>query len=261
MKPIDINLDKLWINLNHNRLSLVDKEKMRNVHLTLSYHENCEEVNLHVTRNVKPSDNPKVEIFRFEKRIVEEILETIGCKLFKYLYRQININHYKRSKDWIYVSIDQSAHSGVFPDMERKVEPVFSFLSGNGSGRVRLTDLEVKKFLEDICIPKEEALIDNIISKIPNKVTESESGFMIFRDKITSVMCVNGKWYRRRNKLIFSDLIQELFTFETYIRLKWRFLRGVALVRLANSYEDTSSYSIDSIRLKVIKSYEVWRAV
>jgi hypothetical protein len=236
--------DNLWIQFSKNYISVGLPQLEKDIHLTISFHQDDKDINLHLTKNSSDSTNkPKVEICRIDKKLLEvTVEETIGI-LIHNVIEPLNCH-----ADSVYVSME---------DIQTQTEQVIPKLFNADDYSVKnKRKLKVKANLIDkITSISEMEDFKNLYYEAKRKpITESssqmESGIILNEgDPIPALKFSNG-WYKLRELTSFTDLLKAIVDDRTINGLKMRFKRALVVVKRSETFGDTEPENRRSIRLQ-----------
>lgn len=246
-------LDKWWIRLGENCINIGWKELPLDVHLTLSFHPNSEDVNIHLTRNVETvGRKPAIELIKIGKQFLSKYLERIAPLTFEHTFKATELPTYLKNDPSVcffpFNILDSEEHPEILrikKFMERKLKSA-SQKKGNRRLKVQ-NDLE-KVFSGVGTLNKFHRFFDRTVEKLPKNIAACpRNGMVIVGSKPKLYFLIEGKLYQHENFKVDFSLSSLLLGTDKEKLLKSNLKKAIEIIKLSNTYEEAQSGNIEPI--------------
>jgi hypothetical protein len=225
-----------WAKITHNQIGFGLNNLPENVHFTIAFNASSPDINLHVTKNTRNESKPKVEIFRIDKKLLEELALGITKRLMFSLLEPFDVANLIGTE---YISFTKAEQSDAHPEVERLVKERFKSITKiKQKTRVKVGSIE-EAFPD---FPESEKIIgyfNNSTYALPEKPTLSAEVGMLMGEQQVLIIGLEGKWYKYKTDLQIRELLTGVFGEELSKQLILRTKKAIVRVRNAESYLDT----------------------
>lgn len=234
--------DNFWIQLKSHLITFGFKRLPKGTHLTLSFKNSDPDINFHVTKNSKNSnDKPQIKIAVIEKKHLEDVIHLIWFEIIDKVLLPLDINKLKaKSNNYLrFISFESLRNSGFTSLVEQSLIKELSF-SLKRKTRIKFEG-DVEKDFENVVVSEDlrESFLE-LISNLPEDFEESlDSGIILTDDEIVEVIIINGNWFTLRTDTKLVDILSMFINPQLAKCLIWKTKRAVIAVKHAKKYSDT----------------------
>jgi hypothetical protein len=246
-----ISVDKyFWLRFNENYISIGFYGLPSDIHLTVSYHRNDTNINLHLTKNVETNDRkPKIEICRIEKNLLQETLQVGLNTLLSNIVEPIDTNTLEKN--------DMSPEYIAMDQIDEKTEnAILNLFKKDEDYEIKkkrrlkiITDMETK-FKQISETPEFVELYRTRTQLLDRSTKQLESGVIVTSGESFVAMKIGDNWYKFRDKIDICILLKGIVQRQTVTAIKWRFKKSLEIIRQAKTYADTAEYDMKRIVLE-----------
>jgi len=245
-----------WAIVNSRVASFGTAEMKNDIHFSIGYNPELDELNLHVTKNkqVDGLPKPKIEICRIKRFDLEAMLPSLETMAWNTLLEPLPVQKIRRRTKHCYRGF------AFYPFGETKdptlsnfayaLQEIFSANSKVKNKRLKIP-ASVEPALESLFIKPD--LLESISQKMrwlphPQK-TSASLGFVISNKFTGCVILSGGKWWAIRNEISFSDFLDVWAGDDLSKSLQFKTLRAYTRIQQLENYKQAKEFNTSSIRL------------
>jgi len=245
MESISIN-DLIWIQLKERLISFNYKELPNGVHFTISFNQESEFINFHLTKNIKDiKRKPKIEICRIKKEDLEEIIPQIISAFQKLFLEKID-KYDNNYLNFYFLSFDELEKEGIQKGFEKKIMEKFRDISKVKRKKRLKIKGEIGSRLDNIVQDEEiqDFLVDKIKKYDPKLLTLSSGGLLF--SKKNDMLClikIQENYYKINFETKPVDFLK-LVIGENNLKYLINYTKkSIEIIKNANCYEDCEEWN------------------
>lgn len=249
MESISIN-DWLWIQWKNHLISFNYKGLPKGVHYTISFNENSQYVNLHLTKNIeklkqqpKKQEKPKIEICKISKVDFNEITPKISVAILSHILEEVQ--ELENYKDYYFISFEEIEKEGIQKGIEKTLFENFKDITNLKQNKRLKIKGEIENRLEKFSKNEkiQELLLNNLdIFEQANNNDNSNGGILFSENEIISLLKIHNKWYKFNPEIDVNLLSKEIFGNQLLDYLKTHITNSINIIEKAKDYQDCAKY-------------------
>lgn len=249
MKNIEsLSHDDFWIQLISNRISWEHYNLPEKVHFTISFHENSDDINLHVSRNVNHNSKPKIEILRIKKSDWDVIKHEIPMAFLGNFFCEVDTNDLQSG---YYISFGE-LQKDCYSNLPEKIQNIFDSKTKRKKGGRKLQ-------IENDIIQEIEFAMKSIGYQDFNRLTKPfkpelvcKKGGVFYNDEIRKTLYKIGEnIFEVKRNFSLRDVILDFMSEDLLQAIDARIKDSLDKIEMLNSWEESKPYMESSIRLEI----------
>lgn len=246
INSISIN-DQFWIQVSNTFTSFGFKGLPNDVHYTFSYHENSEDVNIHLTRNIgQPNEKPKIEIVKIKKKVFEKMAPYSMMNILGRMLKPIDLTPYLKKSSKVKCIPIEALETGDAAEMVQTqlingFKPI--------SKLEKKTRLKVKgdigSTLQNLCHSNELliSLKDAGVNLKDVINSNSKGGIFISGSETRAIIKYKDTWLEYTHDASPFELLSAVVG-EEWAKIITRYTkRALVKIRKATSYKETKDWN------------------
>ncbi|MDO6435581.1 hypothetical protein Q4E93_33515 [Flavitalea sp. BT771] len=242
-----------WINMAESVASFPWPGLPEDVHFSVSYAPNTDEMNLHLSRNLPglPSgDKPRIRIAQWPKAEAEEMARLLFIRYWQQFWEPFDMPkfQYRRSAKGQaarYCSISRLLKPGGRHVIQRRLKSeLLTHLTRKRNGRELILREELIPSLERLMLQPDFfwTMVDQF-KRVPRQFTgPMEMGLLRTRDFSGIVVRLQGQWFTFRRAVDWVSLFRSFFEPEVFEALQQKLAEAIRVISEATTGEDTRSF-------------------
>lgn len=247
---ISIN-DQFWVQFKDSLISYGLKVLPKNVHFTLSFENESEDINFHITKETGLKDKPQIKILLINKARLIDMLPTTLNIMFNMLFKRLNVRRlkrkYKSSQFFPFDFIESpEAQSVLETEFVNGFKPITKLrkktrLKINGNIEDQMSSMIESKQFQD--------MIFNFAYQEARKSNyQPAKGVVMLPTGAIGVFCIGQQWYSMRRDIKIKEFIGSVISSEMITEINWKIKRSLIAIKHAECYQDVKHLN-DPIRL------------
>jgi len=234
----NIIFDGYWLNSSKNVTSVGWPELPLDIHVSFSHASNSDYYNIHVTKNNGPqTGKPKIEIFRIEKKVCEEVPIHLARKAMEEMLEPFNLHvHRVKGSTANYGFITLKQMSGA---LTGRLSELFKQNSEIKRKRLRIKKEITDRMAKYCALQSTRESISRKLKKIPKRSgCANMQAWLLNQHECHTLVRINYRWYRVRPIPDMNSVLSCCMPPELMDELKRRFKMALAHLENAGTYGD-----------------------
>lgn len=241
-----------WFEIKPHQINFRFNSLPKDIHFTVAFNENSNDVNLHITRNVSQKEkthleeeNPQLRIVVIDKKLLENVFPEISLNFINSILEPISIEDLKEkyNNEVGFISFDnlEKFEGYSLSNLFEKFKEIIQIK--------RKTRLKIRGKIEEniLNFVNDEKLQDSIFNQIEDLSIDFskpvDGGIILTEDKTIHVIRINDNWYNFNLNLKPNDIIKLLIEPKTADYLIEKVKREIEIIKDCNNKIDSEKYN------------------
>lgn len=256
--------DLFWVHFHKAFTSFGHKGLPKDVHFTLSYNEECEDVNIHLTRNTgDPKNKPQIGLVKINKKLLEKVGPYSLLDVIKTFLKPIDLTEFLNNGSEIkFMPIESLEKDGSTNQFEHVLFKHFKPITKVGKSRLKVKGPLEDKFLELISSEELSTSMDELYVDLKQGIESTRGGIFYHENKTFAIVKYNDVWYEYTTDVTSLELLSSVVG-KDWAKIIARYTkRALAKIRHATTYNETKQFDQPIVLVanpefeKAIEEYE-----
>lgn len=249
MKNIEsLSHDDFWVQLISNRISWEHYNLPESVHFTISFHENSDDINLHISKNVNHNSKPKIEILRIKKSDWDVIKHEIPMAFLNNFFHEVHTNSLQSG---YYISFDE-LQKGYCSNLPEQIQKIFDSKTKRkkGGGKLQIEN-DIMQEIGFAVKGIDYQDIDRYTKPFKPELVCKKGG-VFYNDEIEKFLYrIDESIFEVKRNFSLRDIILDFMNEDLLQAIDARIKDSLDKIKILNSWEESKPYMENSIRLEI----------